>query len=211
MQRRVIPAVVLLVGNLLVSGRSEAQPGLVPAPCCVIVSIDATTGVASAKVSVNGTVFQFRANSPATLSPRLSTGQTVYANFRNGQVSVDGRRVCCQIVTEAAVASPSVTAAAGAAPGASELTAAPTAADDNTACCVVTGVDMRAGVISAKDPKTGYTFKFTVIHGKLSAQDSATLVRLATIGQKVWADFHYKGVKLDQSTLCCVIIELYDH
>lgn len=167
-------------------------------------AIDASAGVASAKVNANGTVFQFKANGPASLPTRLTPGQAVYANFRNGQVSLDGRRVCCQIVPEAAVPSPVVVASI-----AGEMVSVSPGSDNVAECCVVTGVDLRSGIMSGRDLKTGYTFKFIV--RTLSGRDSANVVREATIGHKIWADLHGKGVKMEYSRVCCMIIEESDH
>jgi hypothetical protein len=80
------------------------------------------------------------------------------------------------------------------------------------ACCVVTAIDLVKGVVSGRETATGYTFKFTVIPGKMSAQDSTQLIRKITINQKVWASLQGKGVKVDyDKPICCMIIEEADH
>ena len=80
------------------------------------------------------------------------------------------------------------------------------------ACCVVTAIDLLTGIVSGRETATGYTFKFTVIPGIMSAQDSATLIRKITINQQVWASLQGKGVKVVYSNpLCCRIIEEADH
>ena len=80
------------------------------------------------------------------------------------------------------------------------------------ACCVVTAIDLVKGVVSGRETATGYTFKFTVIPGIMSAQDSAHLVRNITINQKVWASLQGKGVKVFyDKPICCMIIEEADH
>jgi hypothetical protein len=80
------------------------------------------------------------------------------------------------------------------------------------ACCVVTAIDLVKGVVSGRETATGYTFKFTVLPGIMSAQDSAKLVRGITINQKVWASLQGKGVKVVyDKPICCMIIEEADH
>jgi hypothetical protein len=80
------------------------------------------------------------------------------------------------------------------------------------ACCVVTAIDLVKGVVSGRETATGYTFKFTVLPGIMSAQDSAHLVRSITINQKVWASLQGKGVKVVyDKPICCMIIEEADH
>jgi hypothetical protein len=75
-------------------GQSAAQG---PA-CCSITGIERGTGVVSAKVNATNQAFQFKMNDARALaSARI--GQAVYANFRTGQVSLDGRSSCCTIIT----------------------------------------------------------------------------------------------------------------
>jgi hypothetical protein len=68
--------------------------------------VNAETGVVTVKVNGTGKIFQFKPNgfSPidgyrATLAG-LKPGQAVYANFANGQVSVDGRTACCKMTSQ---------------------------------------------------------------------------------------------------------------
>jgi hypothetical protein len=80
------------------------------------------------------------------------------------------------------------------------------------ACCVVTSIDLLTGIVSGRETATGYTFKFTVIPGIMSAQDSANLIRKISINQQVWASLQGKGVKVVYSSpICCRIIEEADH
>jgi len=72
---------------------SAPQPGPPPGPntpCCGITSVDPGKNLASAKENSTGRAFQFKANDPATMRS-LKPGENIYANFRNMQVSVDGR------------------------------------------------------------------------------------------------------------------------
>ncbi|HEV7838422.1 MAG TPA: hypothetical protein VGO75_10190, partial [Gemmatimonadaceae bacterium] len=163
-----------------------------------------------ARVTANGSTFQFKVNS-ATPPGQLTAGHAVYVNFRSGQVSTDGRKVCCQIVTDAATSSPKASSSEAITTVAAGIAAPGPVRDDNPACCVVTAMDLVSGVISARDPKTGYTFKFTVMRGMFSSNDSSRIVRNLTIGDSIWADLRGKGVKVDASKLCCVIVEESDH
>lgn len=115
---RFAPAALLVSVLLFSSSRADAQRRIItPAQtiekregnffaCCVIVAVDAETGLVTAKVNANGNVFQFKFNgvlsaggyraAPVSLKP----GQAVYANFTNHQVSLDGRTVCCTMTSE---------------------------------------------------------------------------------------------------------------
>src|SRR5688572_8964829 len=73
-----------------------AQPALAQGPCCAITSIDARTGLVSAKVNASSQTFQFKV-ADARIAGTLRVGQAVYANFGTNQVSLDGRRPCCAI------------------------------------------------------------------------------------------------------------------
>lgn len=80
------------------------------------------------------------------------------------------------------------------------------------ACCVVTSIDLLTGIVSGRETATGYTFKFTVMPGIMSAQDSANLIRKININQPVWASLQGKGVKVVYANpICCRIIEEADH
>ena len=58
--------------------------------CCTVVSVDARTGVAVAKVTATGATFEFRARTPRALA-LVRAGRAVYADFAGNQVSLDGR------------------------------------------------------------------------------------------------------------------------
>ncbi len=76
-----------------------AAPAQQPAaPCCGIVSIDAATGIITARVTATGNTFQFKAPDSRTLAS-LRVGQGVFANFGGKQVSLDGRSACCTITS----------------------------------------------------------------------------------------------------------------
>lgn len=67
-------------------------------PCCGIVSIDAATGLVTARVTATGYTFEFKVTNPRTLTS-LRVGQGVFANFGGKQVSLDGRSACCSITS----------------------------------------------------------------------------------------------------------------
>ncbi len=100
-----LTALIALAGS-----RAPAQQ---PAtPCCGIVSIDAATGLITAKVTATGNTFQFKAPDPRTLAS-LRVGQGVFANFGGKQVSLDGRSACCAITSGP---TPAIAAPAGRTP-----------------------------------------------------------------------------------------------
>lgn len=65
--------------------------------CCATTALDAASGTVSARATATGQVFAF-AVSDRQLFDSLKAGQPVYANFKTGQVSLDGRTACCSIV-----------------------------------------------------------------------------------------------------------------
>ena len=65
-------------------------------PCCGIASIDAASGLVTARDRTTGRTFQFKPKDKAFLGT-LKKGQSVYANHSTGQVSVDGAQPCCAI------------------------------------------------------------------------------------------------------------------
>lgn len=67
-------------------------------PCCGITAIDKTTGRVTAVVKQTGRVFTFEVKDAATLA-RLKVGQGIYANLGGKQVSLDGKKACCKIIT----------------------------------------------------------------------------------------------------------------
>lgn len=84
---------------------STEEPAAQALACCSITGIERSTGVVSAKVTATNQAFQFKMNDARALAS-VRTGQAVYANFRTGTVSLDGRTVCCTIVTGGPVAPP---------------------------------------------------------------------------------------------------------
>ncbi len=72
-------------------------------PCCIITGIDVKTNMAAARQVATGQAFQFAAPN-AGVTASLKVGQKIFANFGAGQVSLDGRTICCKIVNASAAA-----------------------------------------------------------------------------------------------------------
>jgi Cu/Ag efflux protein CusF len=167
-----------------VNVRNAAKPS---EPCCAITSIDAATGVVTAKAKSTGQSFQFKVADAALLSS-LKTGQAVYANFKTQQVSVDGLEPCCQIVSTA-------TGGVGAGTFEQNLGAA---VNPGTPCCSITSINAATGVVTAKAKSTGQSLQFKVA-------DAALLSSLKT-GQAVYANFKTQQVSVDGGAPCCQIV-----
>jgi len=159
-----------------------AKPGT---PCCSIASIDAATGVVTAKARSTGQSFQFKVADTALLNS-LKVGQLVYANFKTQQVSVDGATPCCNIVSTA-------TGGVGAGAFEQDLGGAVTPAGP---CCQITSIDA-SGRVTAQDNTTGKTFQFQV-------KDSSLLNSLH-LGQSLSADFNSSLVTIYGGQPCCNI------
>ena len=87
----------MLLGLAFGLQASAAEPaGATGKPCCVVTAIDARTGLVTAKVRATGKTFQFKADAAARRS--LKVGSAVFANFKTNQISLDGKKACCQIV-----------------------------------------------------------------------------------------------------------------
>ena len=153
-----------------------------PPPAASVTSVDARTGVVTAKVNASGQQFEFTLSNAAQVKT-LRIGQPVYANFTTKQVSLDGQHVAGQIISVGAVPRPKGAGAPGAqsVPGPDK---APTAA-----CCVITALANEAGVVTGKVNATGAQFQFTL-------NDPAAL-RSLQIGEPVYANFNDHRVSLD--------------
>jgi Chitobiase/beta-hexosaminidase C-terminal domain len=94
---------VLLVAVLLAALAPAARAqALLPSS---ITAIDARTGIVSAKVNASGSAFQFSVTN-AKLLAVLHVGQGVYANLTTKQVSLDGKTMCCVIISPPQIAPP---------------------------------------------------------------------------------------------------------
>jgi len=85
----------LFLALVTLAPRAEAA-----APCCVVVAIDAKSGLVTAKNFATGKTFQFKVGDKALLKG-LKIGQKVAADFASGKVTVDGISPCCNIVQPA--------------------------------------------------------------------------------------------------------------
>lgn len=91
---------ILLAGVAAVALAPELQAQA----CCKIQAANPKTGSVTATVTGTGQVFQFSA-APG-LAAALRPGQDVWANFRTGEVSLDGKRACCRIASAPSSAAP---------------------------------------------------------------------------------------------------------
>lgn len=73
------------------------------------------------------------------------------------------------------------------------------ASAQTSACCAVTGIDARAGVVTAKVNTTSQTFQFKVA--------DVRVVRRLRVGQAVYANFTTNQVSLDGRRPCCTITQ----
>jgi hypothetical protein len=78
-----------------------------PDACCTITAINAKSGVVTARETATGRSFTF-AVSDAGVLRGLRAGQPVHAHFGSKQVSLDGRKPCCQIANLATDAKPTL-------------------------------------------------------------------------------------------------------
>jgi hypothetical protein len=86
------------VASLLLLCAAFATGARAQAPCCSVTAINATTGIVTAKVNVNGAAFQFKVTN-ANLLKELRIGAGVYANFTTHQISLDGKSPSGTILT----------------------------------------------------------------------------------------------------------------
>lgn len=178
-------------------------------PCCSITGIDTRAGLVSAKVNTTGQSFQFKPNTAALLAS-MKVGEGVYANFKTGKVSLDGKAIAGTIVSLGPAQRPLPPAAPSKAPSpppAPQPGTSPRAASGSTsqvgpgaACCGITSIDARAQLVAAKVNSTGQRFEFSV-------PDSVPIQSLHA-GQPVWANFKTGKVSFDGRTACCDIVSL---
>lgn len=74
-------------------------------------------------------------------------------------------------------------------------------ASDTTHCCTVVRIDIRRGIVMARETATGYTFGVEVKNKKHLAA--------LKVGDKVWANFAARKARLAAAgdSLCCAILE----
>jgi Cu/Ag efflux protein CusF len=151
-------------------------------PCCGITNINVKSQLITAKENITGRIFTFKV-SEAKLLNSLKVGQAIYANFGTKQVSVDGIAPCCGMVS------------VGIAPAAMQIGSSVKPA---APCCGITGIDLSAGVVTARETATGKTFQFKV--------ENAALLKSLKAGQGVYANFGTHQVSVDGITPCCGIV-----
>ena len=164
-----------------------------PIPCCPITSIDPATGAVAARVNGTGQSFQFTVKDSALLHA-LKIGQAVFANFKTRQVSVDGKDVCCQIVSLATL-KPGPIAPATVGTPVNQNPAGQ--ARPSGACCQVTAINQQTGIVTGKVNATGQTFEFKA---------SPPVLPSLRIGEALYANLTKRQVSLDGKTMCCVIV-----
>lgn len=163
------------------------------APCCPITSIDAAIGVVTAKVNSTGQSFQFTVKDSALLHS-LKIGQGVFANFKTHQVSVNGKDVCCQIVSSAIVTAGAGSPATRGTPPNQVPAGQPR---PGGACCQITAINQQTGIVTGKVNATGQTFEFKA---------SPPALPSLRIGEALYANLTKRQVSLDGKTMCCVIV-----
>jgi hypothetical protein len=80
------------MAGLASTGRAQVKP------CCTITTLDARSTTATARENAIGRTFVFKVTD-AKLFAAVRVGQGVYANFATHQVSLDGKTICCAIVS----------------------------------------------------------------------------------------------------------------
>jgi len=159
-----------------------APQGANPKPCCAITSIELTTGIVTAKENSSRQTFQFKV-SDAALLRSLKIGQGVFANLKTGQISLDGKNVCCTILS---VGTPQSNAPAQATPSIPHASPPP---GPNAPCCGITSVDPGKNIASAKENSTGHAFQF-------KANNPGAMGSLK-VGESIYANFRNMQVSVD--------------
>lgn len=125
-------------GNPTAAGSSPPNgrdPG--PPPCCQVTKVDTAHHVATARnlaAASNGIEsFEFAIPCSRTRTS-VSVGQRVWANFRAGEVSLDGQNVCSQMVAESTTM-PSGSGDSGASAGAKHAFRENFSCDGGTCTC----------------------------------------------------------------------------
>lgn len=175
-------------------------------PCCSITAINSATAIVTA-TDPAGKSFQFKVADRA-LFGSLKVGQKVFADFGTAKVQIRWGEPCCNIIpsTGAGQLKSSVSAGArgnfthadgtsGAAADANFGGAAASAAP----CCGITNINAAAGVVTARDLKSGRVFRFQV--------NDAALLKSMRVGQQVYADFTNNKVRIHGAQPCCAIIQ----
>ena len=171
--------------------------------CCSVTNIDVASGIVTAKVNSSGQSFQFKVSDTALINS-FQSGQTIFANFKTNQVSLDGKTIAGTIFT----AGPVDSFRGGAKPepvgGAKPAGPVDGAKSGNTVlpkpACQITSIDRARGVVTAKVKATGQSFQF-------KAGDMA-LFNSFKVGQDIFANFKTRQVSVDGKTPSGSIINL---
>lgn len=170
-----------------VAGKTLGGANLADAPsqaCCPITGVDMANDVVTARVTSTGQSFQFTVKDPALLHG-LKVGQSVFANFQTGQVSVNGKDVCCQINSLTSDQRQPVRSATEV-PMIQNSTNLP---GSTQACCQITVINQQTGVATGVVDATNQVFQFKV--------NNRALLQSLRIGQPIFANFKNRQVSLD--------------
>ena len=198
MTQKMIQLVSMLLLAVLLAALAPAAGAQALQPSSITV-IDVRTGVVSAKVNTNGEAFQFRVTDPKLLAG-LRVGREVYANFTTEQVSLDGKSMCCTIISAPQTAAPAAgqifaqktaptpsASAPIAQPASREAAAVPGAAGEiqnklgPVQLCTITALNTYTGVLTAKENATGQIITI----GHLQSIEGAKLFQTFKVGGKV--------------------------
>lgn len=94
--------------------------------CCGITGIDARPRLVAAKVNSTSQAFEFSVPDSVPIQ-NLHAGQPVWANFKSGKVSLDGRTACCEILAGRTAQPPGLTKSADASAWKTAAASAPSA------------------------------------------------------------------------------------
>lgn len=83
-----------LGGKTYAIAKIYSYPG---APCCLVTSIDARSGVITARDKTTGQVLKLKITNPALLG-KLKPGQKLYANAARDAFSVESIAPCCGLI-----------------------------------------------------------------------------------------------------------------
>ena len=173
--------------------------GLAATPCCAITAVDARTATVTAREPATGRTFSFKVTNPNTLNA-LKVGQGIYANFAAGQVSVDGFNPCCNIVSASANTVAKPFGPIDGATGGKQFGPidGATSGKPVAPCCSITGINVPAATVSAKETATSKSFSFKVTN--------PNLLNSMKVGQGIYANFAAGQVSVDGYAPCCNIV-----
>src|SRR5437899_10621740 len=89
-------ALAILIALVVAAAPVEAQTAPQASPCCVVSSIDQSTGIVRAR-DAQGHAFAFKVRDAWRLKG-LTAGQKIYADFSQKVVAIEAGDFCCDIV-----------------------------------------------------------------------------------------------------------------